>query len=152
MRGGPVHHTTIIPAALSLSLLRGTCISSPTIFQNHWFCTRISNFFQSPIFSIARKERKKQINVFPMAFRRKAYTTLRYCPHDYRTGPGHALSGIAPHLSMSLCLSRKRERWGRGEPWELATLQSGARHPLSPVIRLGLRNPRKKCACNLPLE
>jgi len=27
---------------------------APTIFQNEWFCTRISNFFQSPIFSIAR--------------------------------------------------------------------------------------------------
>jgi len=27
---------------------------APTIFQNDWFCTRISNFFQSPIFSIAR--------------------------------------------------------------------------------------------------
>ena len=27
---------------------------TPTIFQNDWFCTRISNFFHSPIFSIAR--------------------------------------------------------------------------------------------------
>jgi len=27
---------------------------APTIFQNDWVCTRISNFLQSPIFSIAR--------------------------------------------------------------------------------------------------
>jgi len=26
---------------------------APTIFQNDWFCTRISNFLQSPILSIA---------------------------------------------------------------------------------------------------
>jgi len=51
MRGGLVHHTIMIPAALSL--LRGACSSIPTIFQNDWFCTRISYFFQSPIFSIA---------------------------------------------------------------------------------------------------
>jgi len=53
MRGGLVHHTIMIPAALSLPLLRGACSMSLTIFQNDWFCTRISNFFQSPIFSIA---------------------------------------------------------------------------------------------------
>ena len=55
MRGGLVHHIIKIPAALSLPLLRGAAVGrAPTIFQNDWFCTRISNFFQSPIFSIAR--------------------------------------------------------------------------------------------------
>jgi len=55
MRGGLVLHTIVIPAALSLPLLRGAAVGrAPTIFQNDWFCTRISNFFQSPIFSTAR--------------------------------------------------------------------------------------------------
>jgi len=55
MRGGLVHHTIMIPAALSLP---GRCCEvlavgrAPTIFQNDWFCTRISNFFQSPIFRL----------------------------------------------------------------------------------------------------
>jgi len=54
MRGELVLHTILIPAALSLPLLRGsTAGRAPTTFQNDWFCTRISNFFQSPIFSIA---------------------------------------------------------------------------------------------------
>jgi hypothetical protein len=54
MRAGLVHRTIIIPAALSLTLLRGAAVGhAPTIFQNDWFCTRISNFFQSLIVSIA---------------------------------------------------------------------------------------------------
>jgi len=45
----------MIPAALSLPLLLVLTVGrAPTIFQNDWFCTRISNFFQSPIFWIAR--------------------------------------------------------------------------------------------------
>jgi len=51
-RGGLVHHTIMIPAALSFPLLRGAVVHLQK-FQNDWFCTRISNFFQSPIFSIA---------------------------------------------------------------------------------------------------
>jgi len=55
MRGGLAHHTIIIPPALSLPLLRGAAVGrAPTIFQIDLFCTRISNFFQSPICSIAR--------------------------------------------------------------------------------------------------
>ena len=30
-----------------------------TIFQNDWFCTRISNFFQSPILTIARRPQQR---------------------------------------------------------------------------------------------
>ena len=53
MRGGLAHHTIIIPPALSLPLLRGAAVGrAPTIFQIDLFCTRISNFFQSPICSI----------------------------------------------------------------------------------------------------
>jgi len=53
MRGGLVLHT-IIPAVLSLPPMRGAAVGrAPTIFQNDWFCTRVSNFFPSPIFSIA---------------------------------------------------------------------------------------------------
>jgi len=47
----------MIPAALYLSC-RCEVLAvgrAKTIFQNDWFCTRISNFFQSPIFSIPRK-------------------------------------------------------------------------------------------------
>jgi len=57
MRGGLVlqTHTIIIPAALFLPLLRGTEVGrAPTTFQNDCFCTRISNFFLSPILSIAK--------------------------------------------------------------------------------------------------
>ena len=55
MRGGLVHHTIIIPAALSVPLLQGAAVCRvPTIYQNVLFCTRISNFFQSPIFSSVR--------------------------------------------------------------------------------------------------
>jgi len=55
MQGGLVRHIIKIPAALSLPLLRGDAVCrAPTIFQNYWFCTRISNFFQSPIISIDR--------------------------------------------------------------------------------------------------
>ena len=51
---GLVLYTIIIPAALSLPLLRGAAVCrAPTTFQNDWFFTRISIFFQSPIFSIA---------------------------------------------------------------------------------------------------
>jgi len=51
MRGGLVHHTIMIPAALSLPLLRVLAVGrAPTIFQNDWLCTSISNFFHSPIF------------------------------------------------------------------------------------------------------
>jgi len=51
MRGRLVHHTIIIPPALSLPLLRDDAVGRvPTIFQKYWFCTRICNFFQSPIF------------------------------------------------------------------------------------------------------
>jgi len=54
MRGGLVHHIIIIPAALSLPLLQGAVVGrAPTLFQNDWLCTRISNFFQSPFFSFA---------------------------------------------------------------------------------------------------
>ena len=54
MRGGLVLHTMLIPAALCIPLLRGATVGrAPTIFQNDWFCTRVSNFFPSPIFSIA---------------------------------------------------------------------------------------------------
>ena len=54
MRGGLVHHTIMIPTAITLPLLRGAVVGrAQTIFQNDWFSTRISNFFQSPIFSIA---------------------------------------------------------------------------------------------------
>ena len=53
MRGELVHHTITIPAALSLPLLRGACRSSCTHnISNDWFCTRISNFFQSPFFRL----------------------------------------------------------------------------------------------------
>jgi len=63
MRGGLVHHIIKIPAALSLLLLRGTAVGrAPTIFQNDWFCTRISNFFESPIFSIAMNKRERRYN------------------------------------------------------------------------------------------
>ena len=55
MWGGLVHHIIIIPAALSLQLLRGAAVGcAPTIFQNDWFCNRINNFSKSPIFSMAR--------------------------------------------------------------------------------------------------
>jgi len=48
MRGGLVHHTIIIPAALFLPLLRGAAVGrAPTIFQNDWFLYQ-NNFFQSP--------------------------------------------------------------------------------------------------------
>jgi len=55
MRGGLFHFTIMI----LLPYLSRCCevlviCHTPTIFQNEWFCTRISNFFQSPIFSIAR--------------------------------------------------------------------------------------------------
>ena len=51
-----VHHIIIILAALSLPLLRGAALlRARTIFQNNRFCTRISNFLQSPLFSIASK-------------------------------------------------------------------------------------------------
>jgi len=54
MRGGLVHHKIKIAAALSLPLLPSAAVGhAPTIFQNGWFCTRISNFFQTPIFLIA---------------------------------------------------------------------------------------------------
>jgi len=54
MRGGLVHHIIIIPTALSFPLLQGAAVGCAlTIFQNDWFCSRISNFFQSPIPSIA---------------------------------------------------------------------------------------------------
>jgi len=54
MRGGLVHHTIMFPAALSPPLLRGAYSRSCTDnIQNDWFCTRLSNFFPSPIFSIA---------------------------------------------------------------------------------------------------
>ena len=54
MRGGLVRRISIIPAALTLPLLRGAAVGrAPTIFQNGWFCTRISFFFQSPIFPTA---------------------------------------------------------------------------------------------------
>jgi len=44
-----VHHIIIIPAALSLPLLRSVAVGrASTIFQNDWFCTRTSNFFQPP--------------------------------------------------------------------------------------------------------
>jgi len=56
MNGWLVHDTIIIiPAALSVPLLQGAAVvRAPTIFQNFWFCTRISgfNFFQSPIFRL----------------------------------------------------------------------------------------------------
>jgi len=46
MRGGLVHHIFIIPAALSLLLLRGATVGcAPILFENNWFCTRIFNFF-----------------------------------------------------------------------------------------------------------
>jgi len=52
MRGGLVSHILIIPAASSLPPLRGAAVGrAPTILQNDWFYTRISNFFQSPFFS-----------------------------------------------------------------------------------------------------
>ena len=45
----------IIPASLSLPLLRGAAVNrAPTIFQNDWFCTRISDFVPNSIFLIAR--------------------------------------------------------------------------------------------------
>ena len=54
MNAGLVLHTIIIPAALSLMPVRGAAVGRAlTIFQNDWFCTRISNFPQSPMCSIA---------------------------------------------------------------------------------------------------
>ena len=41
-------------AAASLPLLRGAVVSrAPTILQNYWFYTIISDFFQSSIFGVA---------------------------------------------------------------------------------------------------
>jgi len=55
MRGGLVLHIIIMPAALSFPPLQGAVVGrAPTILQNDWFYTRISNFFQSPIFLVAR--------------------------------------------------------------------------------------------------
>jgi len=55
MRGGLVHHTIIFLLRHLSSCCEVLAVChSPTIFQNYWFCTRISNFFQSPIFSFAR--------------------------------------------------------------------------------------------------
>jgi len=57
-----VHHTIILPTALSLPLLQDAAVGrAPTIFQNDWFFTRISNFFQSPFFSIARDHIAQEI-------------------------------------------------------------------------------------------
>jgi len=54
MPGGLVHGRSIIPAALPLPLLRGAAVGrAPTIFQNGWFCTRISKKIKSPIFPTA---------------------------------------------------------------------------------------------------
>jgi len=62
MREGLVHHIIIIPTAVSLPLLRGAAVGRwLTIFQNEWKCTRISNFFQSPISSIARNVRQLDV-------------------------------------------------------------------------------------------
>jgi len=62
MLGGLVHHTIMIPAALSLPLLQGACSRSCTCSISKWLvCTRISNLFQSPVFSIARNTRKKEL-------------------------------------------------------------------------------------------
>ena len=72
MRGGLVLHTIIIPAALSLPLLRGAAVGrAPTIFQNDWCCTRISNFSKSPIFSITS-------NLFSI-FLTKNVTGVAFC-------------------------------------------------------------------------
>ena len=58
MRGGLFHHLIIIHTALFLPLLRGPVIGrAPTILQNDWVYTRISSFFQSPIFSEAKMEK-----------------------------------------------------------------------------------------------
>jgi len=53
MRRGLVHHTIIIPATISLPLLRGAAVfRAQTIFQNDWFSTRISNFSNLQFFRL----------------------------------------------------------------------------------------------------
>jgi len=53
MRGGLVRRISIIPAALTLPLLRGAAVGrAPTIFQNGWFCTRISIFSNLQFFRL----------------------------------------------------------------------------------------------------
>jgi len=63
MRGQLVHHIIIIPAVLSLPLLRGTAVGgTPTIFQNDWFCTRNSIFLQpAPIASFLVSDKSFQV-------------------------------------------------------------------------------------------
>ena len=53
MRRGLFHHTIMIPLRYLSRCCEVLAVGrAPTIFQNDWFCTRISNFFQSPIFAI----------------------------------------------------------------------------------------------------
>jgi len=46
MQGWPLPHAVVIPAALSLPLLRSAVVGrEPTILQNDWIYTKISIFF-----------------------------------------------------------------------------------------------------------
>jgi len=57
--GGLVPHVVIILAAYSLPQLQGVVVGrAPTIIPNDWFCTRLSSFFNSPVFSATSSGRQ----------------------------------------------------------------------------------------------
>jgi len=108
MRGGLVHHLIIIPAALSLLLLQGAAIGrAPTIFQNDWCCTRISNFFQSPIFRLLGYAFEFLTNSVCLRHRRYLLHALprpHTQPHTHTT-PLHAItlhSNLLPATPLHL--------------------------------------------------
>ena len=73
MRGGLVHHTIMIPAALSLPLLRGACSRSCTDNISKWLVLYQNlQFFQSPICLIARAQ---FVDFFPDSRFRSGWVT-----------------------------------------------------------------------------
>ena len=101
MREGLVHHIIKIPPALSLPLLRGAAVGrAPTIFQNDWFCTRISNFFKSRIFSIARTHDGLCLNQFNTLLQ---HTTATHCYNTLRqhTTATHSCNTLLQHTTAT---------------------------------------------------
>jgi len=65
MRGGLVHHTIVFLLRYLSRCCEVLAVGrAPTIFQNDWFFDRISNCFQSPMFSIASLVQSKSWHVW----------------------------------------------------------------------------------------
>jgi len=120
MRGGLVHHTIMIPTALSLPLLRGACSRSChdniskrlILYQN-------LQIFQPPIFSIARPVARGNQNFSLLPKYEIGTTNTLQCPvpiwTDHTIGPKTAKNGdnysTAPKRNMGRSASGKLVQW-----------------------------------------